>query len=337
MLKIDVARLNALRPKPKPSEQPPDTVRTPSVDGDDPMEEDRVSTGRTLRRRKEKVARHLKSGLMKRKRKISKRESSEFLYISHSKKLTTTTDYEHHHESFAVETTTHTPGANKVFTDEELLNMQRRDHTSQTLIIKHRSTDVLNNRSRSTTPRRSTTIKSRKPLDPNGFVKAIDGRTLHISREDIADMLQVANGAENLFMHQCSKQKTTKEFNDTAGGMENSFNQRSRHITHPPINTDVPTIARQPEFSRRAYDLYGRLVPKTTSETSNTPYHEKEISADTYAALTKHQFNLESLGQRLQRIENTTAAMKDKWRRGDDAMSDFTDSTIDTKVDQPVN
>ncbi|KAF3577486.1 hypothetical protein DY000_02031622 [Brassica cretica] len=515
---------------------------------------------------------------------------------------------EHHHESFAVETTTHTPGANKVFTDEELLNMQRRDHTSQTLIIKHRSTDVLNNRSRSTTPRRSTTIKSRKPLDPNGFAKAIDGRTLHISREDIADMLQVANGADNLFMHQCSKQKTTKEFNDTAGGMENSFNQRSRHITHPPINTDVPTIARQPEFSRRAYDLYGnrkfyweekdeygvyrddrefardlegrtipvhtkcikrllerasrdetayiclpehassftqtklaaeiytkdeinemfygicgeherdkeafqmkldgvyyplndsiswlttcmeemkqdiaiiqnvtnaarhpsidrrqpksidshqspsldrhhptsidnryaasiainqphphtmksltdfhtrkeihqlvegiyralettekrlngrcddiyfpmdltisaltskveaiqgelveiqsyiarrpeasisidrrnnksidtnhptlididtnrgRLVPKTTSETSNTPYHEKEISADTYAALTKHQFNLESLGQRLQRIENTTAAMKDKWRRGDDAMRDFTGTKAD--------
>ncbi|KAF2572110.1 hypothetical protein F2Q70_00002889 [Brassica cretica] len=55
MSKIDVARLNALRPKPKPSEQPPELVRTPSDDGDDPMEEDRVSTGRTLRRRKEKV------------------------------------------------------------------------------------------------------------------------------------------------------------------------------------------------------------------------------------------------------------------------------------------
>ncbi|KAF2531152.1 hypothetical protein F2Q70_00029705 [Brassica cretica] len=60
--KIDVARLNALRPKPTPSEQPPEPVRTPSDDGDDPMEEDRVSTGRTLRRRKEKVAKHLKRG-----------------------------------------------------------------------------------------------------------------------------------------------------------------------------------------------------------------------------------------------------------------------------------
>ncbi|KAF3564147.1 hypothetical protein DY000_02014600 [Brassica cretica] len=67
----------------------------------------------------------------------------------------------------------------------------------------------------------------------------------------------------------------------------------------------------------------GRLVPKTTSNMSNTPYHGKEISADTYAALTRHQFNLESLGERLQRIENTTATMKDKWRRGDEAMRDF--------------
>ncbi|KAF2574880.1 hypothetical protein F2Q70_00002927 [Brassica cretica] len=73
----------------------------------------------------------------------------------------------------------------------------------------------------------------------------------------------------------------------------------------------------------------GRLVPKTTSNMSNTPYHGKEISADTYAALTRHQFNLESLGERLQRIENTTATMKDKWRRGDEAMRDFIEHEIE--------
>ncbi|KAF3568012.1 hypothetical protein DY000_02015685 [Brassica cretica] len=41
---------------------------------------------------------------------------------------------EHHHESFAVETTTYAPGADNLrdsFTDEELLNMQRRDETYQ--------------------------------------------------------------------------------------------------------------------------------------------------------------------------------------------------------------
>ncbi|KAF3577418.1 hypothetical protein DY000_02031353 [Brassica cretica] len=62
MPKIDVARLNALRPKPKPSENPPKAVRTPSDDGIDSMEIDRVPTGRTLRKRKEKVAKHLKRG-----------------------------------------------------------------------------------------------------------------------------------------------------------------------------------------------------------------------------------------------------------------------------------
>ncbi|KAF3591301.1 hypothetical protein DY000_02021983 [Brassica cretica] len=55
MPKIDVACLNALRPKPKPSENPPEAIRTPSDDGIDSMEVDRVPTGRNLRKRKEKV------------------------------------------------------------------------------------------------------------------------------------------------------------------------------------------------------------------------------------------------------------------------------------------
>ncbi|KAF2612342.1 hypothetical protein F2Q70_00012307 [Brassica cretica] len=78
MPKIDVARLNALRPKPKPSENPPETVRTPSDDGEDPMEEDRVLTGITLRRRKEKVAKHLKRGANeKEKENFRKRRTRE--------------------------------------------------------------------------------------------------------------------------------------------------------------------------------------------------------------------------------------------------------------------
>ncbi|KAF3537951.1 hypothetical protein F2Q69_00021797 [Brassica cretica] len=75
---------------------------------------------------------------------------------------------------------------------------------------------------------------------------------------------------------------------------------------------------------------------------SDTRNRGEEISADTYATLMRHQFNLESLGDRLQKIENTTATMKEKWRREDEAMRDFIDllvedSTKDTKVDQPVN
>ncbi|KAF2533804.1 hypothetical protein F2Q70_00030627 [Brassica cretica] len=68
----------------------------------------------------------------------------------------------------------------------------------------------------------------------------------------------------------------------------------------------------------------GRLVPKVKSDVSDTYNHGEEISAGTYATLMRHQFNLESLGDRLQKIEDATATMKDKWRRGDEAMRDFT-------------
>ncbi|KAF2531212.1 hypothetical protein F2Q70_00029837 [Brassica cretica] len=66
-------------PKPKPSENPPDTVRIPSDDGEDSMEVDRVLMGRTLRKRKKKLEKHLKRGPMIRKRKVSEKESSIFL------------------------------------------------------------------------------------------------------------------------------------------------------------------------------------------------------------------------------------------------------------------
>ncbi|KAF2605010.1 hypothetical protein F2Q70_00026234 [Brassica cretica] len=157
---------------------------------------------------------------------------------------------EHHHESFAVETLTYTPGADKLqdsFTDEELLNMQKRDDTDQI------QAEAAWERTRSI-----QSIDTRHPYD---YAKAIDGRTLHVSPEDIADILHTANGADNLFMHQRSnrEQKTTKEFYDTTGGIENSFKQRSHHTTHPSINIDVPTVARQPEFGKRPYGLYGNM------------------------------------------------------------------------------
>ncbi|KAF2578441.1 hypothetical protein F2Q68_00004258 [Brassica cretica] len=38
--------------------------------------------------------------------------------------------------------------------------------------------------------------------DKDGYARAMDGRILQVSREDIADILQLANGADNLFMQQ---------------------------------------------------------------------------------------------------------------------------------------
>ncbi|KAF3588710.1 hypothetical protein F2Q69_00030094 [Brassica cretica] len=206
---------------------------------------------------------------------------------------------EHHHESFAVETATYTLGADKLqdsFTDKELLNMKKGDDTdqiqaesawersrfSQSINTRHQqsidtlpqqSIDTNNTTSIDNRPIPKTTLSEQDKLDnqyltpdefgifrdPDRYAKAIDGRTLHVSREDIADILQRANGADNLFMHQRSnpEQKIKKKFYDTAGGIENSFKQRSRHTTQPSINIDVPTVARQLEFGRRAYELYG--------------------------------------------------------------------------------
>ncbi|KAF3582726.1 hypothetical protein DY000_02030731 [Brassica cretica] len=207
---------------------------------------------------------------------------------------------EHHHERFAVETATYAPEADKQqdsFTDEELINMQRRDDTdqiqaeaawertrfSQSTDTRHQqsidtrhpqSININNTTSIDNRPIPKTTVsekdKSDKQYltpdefgffrDPDGYAKAIDRRTLHVSREDIADILQTGSGADNLFSHHHSnpEQKATKEFYDTAGGIENNFKQRSRHTTHPSIDVDVPTVDKQPEFGRRAYDLYGK-------------------------------------------------------------------------------
>ncbi|KAF3585365.1 hypothetical protein F2Q69_00030586 [Brassica cretica] len=78
----------------------------------------------------------------------------------------------------------------------------------------------------------------------------------------------------------------------------------------------------------------GRLVPKVISDMSDTHNHGEDISADTYATLMRHQFNLESLEDRLQEIENTTATMKDKWRKGDEAMRNFTGTWFNKRKEE---
>ncbi|KAF2580910.1 hypothetical protein F2Q68_00004889 [Brassica cretica] len=79
----------------------------------------------------------------------------------------------------------------------------------------------------------------------------------------------------------------------------------------------------QKDIDRRSYKPR-RASTKLKSDMSDINDHEEEISAETYATLVRHQFKLECLGDRLQRIDNTTTTMKDKWRRGNKAMRDFT-------------
>ncbi|KAF2545349.1 hypothetical protein F2Q70_00020334 [Brassica cretica] len=201
---------------------------------------------------------------------------------------------DHHHESYAVETEIHEPGVDEPhegFTYEELLNMERRDEadqqraeaTGERTRFSHSidranrpSIDVKSPSSIDIRPKPSSTV-SKNPnydnqyltqnefsifRDPYGYARAIDGHALQVSIEDIADILQMANGADNLFMQQYTvpahQQRVTKEFYDTAGGIDNHFKQKYRHPTRSSIDVDVPpSIDRHPEFGRRAFDLFG--------------------------------------------------------------------------------
>ena len=78
----------------------------------------------------------------------------------------------------------------------------------------------------------------------------------------------------------------------------------------------------------------GRLVPKMTSDMSDTNNHGEEISDDAYATLLRNEFQLESLEERLLKIENETVTMKDKWRRGDEAMRDFTGTWLNKRIEE---
>ncbi|WZZ50673.1 hypothetical protein YC2023_050780 [Brassica napus] len=94
-------------------------------------------------------------------------------------------------------------------------------------------------------------------------------------------------------------------------------------------STDIHRQTSVDEASNR-----GRLVQKVTSCMSDTHNRGEEISADTYARFMRHQFTLESLGDRLQKIEDATRIMKDKWRRGDEAMRDFTGTWFNKRKEE---
>ena len=116
--------------------------------------------------------------------------------------------------------------------------------------------------------------------DSDGHARAMDGmdgRILQVSREEIADILQVANGPQNLFMQQRSipdnRSAVPDEYpgaNTTEIGLHQScrpVGQASTDMVAPtsldrvtPMSLDTalsPSIDRRYEFGHRAYDTYG--------------------------------------------------------------------------------
>ena len=113
--------------------------------------------------------------------------------------------------------------------------------------------------------------------DLDGHARAMDGRILKLSREDIADILQVANGPDNLFMQQHNIPENNPIVldehpwaNTTAIGSHKSYrpvSQASIDKVAPtsfdrvtPTSLDKapsPSIDSRYEFGHRAYDIYG--------------------------------------------------------------------------------
>ncbi|KAF2566227.1 hypothetical protein F2Q68_00025434 [Brassica cretica] len=113
--------------------------------------------------------------------------------------------------------------------------------------------------------------------DPDGHARAMDGRILKVSREDISDILQVANGPDNLFMQQhniLDNIPTVPDEHPGANIIAIGSHQSYLPVGHASVDKVAPTsfdrvtpmsldkrpspsIDRRYEFGHRAYDIYG--------------------------------------------------------------------------------
>ncbi|KAG5384390.1 hypothetical protein IGI04_035860 [Brassica rapa subsp. trilocularis] len=113
--------------------------------------------------------------------------------------------------------------------------------------------------------------------DPDGNAHAMDGRILQVSREDIADILQVANGPDNLFSQQRGTPDVIQTDPNNHGGVatteinpdlsrqpkgqasiDGTTETSIDMVTPTSIDRDNSTsIDRRYECGNRAFDMYG--------------------------------------------------------------------------------
>ena len=82
------------------------------------------------------------------------------------------------------------------------------------------------------------------------------------------------------------------------------------------------TLTSEKVSTRFSHQGRDRLVGRRDLQSSG--HYRREAWWEMWWHLFPNGLLFESLGDRLQRMENTTATMKEKWRRGDEAMRDFT-------------
>ncbi|KAF3585164.1 hypothetical protein F2Q69_00029146 [Brassica cretica] len=121
------------------------------------------------------------------------------------------------------------------------------------------------------------TLALNRMKDTDGNARAMDGRILQVSRGDIADILQVANGPDNLFSQQRGTLDviqtdpnnhagvTTAETNPDLSrqpkgqaSIDGTTETSIDRVTPTSIDMDEPTsIDRRYECGNRAFDMYG--------------------------------------------------------------------------------
>ncbi|KAF3609530.1 hypothetical protein DY000_02048676 [Brassica cretica] len=126
--------------------------------------------------------------------------------------------------------------------------------------------------------------------DPDGHARAMDGRILQVSREDITDILQLANGPDNLFMQQCSIPDNIPAVPDEyprADTTEIGSHQSCQPVDQTLIDKDAltsfdqapsPSIDRRYECGRRAYDIYGARKFRWEQKDEYEIYTKDEIN-----------------------------------------------------------
>ncbi|KAF2616147.1 hypothetical protein F2Q70_00011557 [Brassica cretica] len=131
--------------------------------------------------------------------------------------------------------------------------------------------------------------------DSDGHARAMDGRILQVSREDIADIFQVANGPDNLFMQQRSIPDTNLAVPDEyprANTTGIGSHQSCRPVGHAsidkvastsldsvtPTSLDTapsPSIDRRYEFGHRAYEIYEAIKFKWEQKNEYGGYRDE--------------------------------------------------------------
>ncbi|KAF2565842.1 hypothetical protein F2Q68_00026800 [Brassica cretica] len=107
-----------------------------------------------------------------------------------------------------------------------------------------------------------STPTSEGPMRPR---RAMDGRVLQISRENIADTPEMANGPDNLFLQQRRdpeyQHRVIDELSATACGLETRYEYQKRTRGRKSIDGPIPpSIDDCLEFGRRAYDQNGQRI-----------------------------------------------------------------------------